>query len=479
MKQSNENSSDSLFIKPLTSFLKDTSNSLSTSNKIFYSDKENDLNNPIFTRKAPSSVTRITPLYDENLLRNQQKALIGLSDQVRQLKLNNEDLAKDNYGINKVLEEKDNKLKNYEDVMLKLYKERPPKDPSNLKHKFQAQDQKDLDNLMNEIIRRKVEKEPDIINNSNINNLAIIKTKDANIQVDIPIAPLEKNDLKINLELNSPMASPRHLQKNQKAGYSPRSPSRSPKKATSVRDKKDINLKKIDETVISSEKLNKLRLNIINVFNEIKDVNINMTSENFAFTLNLPYFLEEDSEDQIVQFQDFGLYNLSSKLGLGSRIYHWIKVTRDFFSNFFECKWILRKFQTISYSHKYLLAKYEEMLNFHVRSAFYEKFMAFLSLFDDIPASDNKESISKKLANEEDENFEHMSDKKTRKLKSKVMNLETKFLVFLIREKLKDHCEIFKLYFNEKRALYLFSGLDSIDRKTSNISRKTWIFHFF
>ena len=49
-----------------------------------------------------------------------------------------------------------------------------------------------------------------------------------------------------------------------------------------------------------------------------------------------------------------------------------------------------------------------------------------------------------------------MSTRKIAKFKTKIVNLETKFLVFLIREKLKDHCEIFKLYFTEKRTLNLF-----------------------
>ena len=361
-------SSDSLFIKPLTSFLKDPLSSIS-SNKISYLDKENSTEYP--ARRFPASVTRISPLYDENALKEQQKALIGLSDQVRQLKLNNEGLAKDNFSLGKNLDDKDQRIKAYEEIMLKLYNERPQKDPGSLKHKFLSQDQKELDSLMNDILRRKNEgnNEENIKkNDSKTMNFTVNKTKDANIQVDLYRDNVNNNnnnqpgDLRIN-RFEQAIGSPKHHRGSPAHGqqYSPaHSPSR---KQQQNSGKKDPKVKKIKE--IPLEMINSLRFEISNVLNKIKNVNINMTSENFGYTLSLPYFLEEDSQDQIIQFQDFNLYNLSSRLGLGTKVYRGIKKVKTFFNYFIEFRWLFNeKYQTLSYSHRELLRKYDEIINF-------------------------------------------------------------------------------------------------------------------
>ena len=464
---------NSYYLKPLTSFLKDPN--IPILDKFTYADQTDDKENEYGShrhRLAPSSVTRMIPFYDENALKNQQIALVNMIEQIRQLKTNNQGLLKDNTVLEKELSDNNIKLTFYEDVLLKLYKERPLKEQGTggLRQKFTSQDQRDLDSLMKDIMKRQQEegkhKENDM-NKGTSGEFYNMNTRDMMVQTNLPMGSDNLKDM-----MNSPRSprSPRSPKspKGKGGGFSSHLP-KDNISSVNKKDKKSIMMIKIEE--VSAEemrlKIGKIRKGIQNIFKDIKDVSKVMPVEDFAFMMSFPFHLE-DGEDLIIQFRETELYNALFTLSLWSFIYKILDWVIRVFKMIFELQWILDLcscWQKTSYSHNDFFIKYNEILRINKTSNFSNenneemiKFMAFLSLYDDIPASTNK--ISLLNPNNDEITMNKFSKKRISKLKSKITNLETKFLIYLLYEKFKDHATIYKLYFTKYQELCIFVHFD-------------------
>lgn len=483
----NKMSTSSYFIKPITSFLKESN----TPGKYIYPDQENQENEPQKTYKIPTSITRmIPPQIDENILRSQQKTMFNLSEQIRQLKINNESLARGNAGLEKELDDKNNKLSYYEDVLLRLYKEKPLKtQTSGLKHRFGTQEQKEIEELIETItLKKQVSKENEEIKQEKKAIHGPIdffsKKKENSTQTDaLPLSINLENFVNENYSPRySPKNSPRHSPKNR----SPQSPrgknegfSQKISKQPQNKESRQISLFGNDKDYHEKvrENIGKIRLDINNVFKNIKDISRGISNENVCFGMCFPFFLE-DSDEEIVQFRDSHMYNMRSNISLWSLFYKTIEFFLKCFRFWFEFQWFFPCFRSrknVYLSHQDIFNKFNRVFSCRLDKAFnksagtpenYEKevFLAFLSLYDDIPSNDNKTFYSGS-SQQEDWKTNRFSKKRTQKPKSKVVNLETKYLIYLICEKLKGHAKIFKMYFSKNRTLYLFFNFDSTNKE--------------
>lgn len=483
-------STSSYFIKPITSFLKESN----TPGKYFYPDQENQENEFISQKssKIPFSITKmIPPIVDENILKSQQKTMFNLSEQIRQLKINNESLARGNAGLEKDLEDKNNTLSYYEDVLLRLYKEKPLKtQTSGLKHRIGTQEQKEIEELIENItLKKQISKENKEEESKQEKSMVtrtidfFSKKKENSTQTDgLPLSINLENIVNENYSPRySPKNSPRHSPKHR----SPQSPkgknegfSQKVNKPAQNKDLRELSLfgndKDYQEKV--KENIGKIRLDINNVFKNFKDISRGISCENISFAMCFPYFLE-DGDEEIVQFRDFHMYNMRYNISFWSFFHKTIEFFLKCFRFVFEFKWFFPCFNEKNntyYSHQDLFNKFNRIFSCRLEKTFnksfgtpenYEKevFLAFLSLYDDIP-SNNKNFFSGSYQ-QEDWKMNRFSTKRIQKPKSKVVNLETKYLIYLICEKVKDHAKMYKLFFSKTRTLYLFFNFDSSNKE--------------
>lgn len=434
-----KNNQETSFFKPITSFLKD-----SLPLPICpYSDKvTEEFTSFIKPKGAPSSVTRLIPSFDENALRNQQRAMIGLSDQIRQLKVNNEGLIKDNFLMEKELLTYNSKLSYYEEVILKLYN--PNSSLKGNKH--------EIDSMIEGIIKKKqafpletTKKQASLI------PFEVIEKKTKDIMVQVDLSP-------INLEVPLYKAEESPINK---ADSKKSSPIKEKKPALSSKQEKAFNEFLTKE---SEERIFSFREAISGSLQRLENVSKEVNIRDIDLVLSFPFYLEDNLED-IVQFKDIELYNLNSNLSLWSLLYRGIELFLTVFRAIFEFKWfqmIKDSIKTISLSNEELFHKYNKILGLKLEdkgvNRTKEQFIAFLSLYNDIPGIDNKliEENKEEKGFSDDISKGIFSKRKIRKLRAKVVNLETKFLIYLINDLLSPFTRVFQLYFTKNRALYLF-----------------------
>lgn len=167
---------ESFSIKPLNSFLKDIPSNYSYK----YKDKENQIQPKQFYEKT--SFVKPQADINENILKEQHNFIINLSEQVRQLKLNNEKLNKENYDLEKNLEEEKNKNNFYEKSITKIIENNTDK------------------NKISEIITN------DNKNDKNVKNLeSLIKKieKKTTLEKDVFIQNKEKENKSIQVDLDN------------------------------------------------------------------------------------------------------------------------------------------------------------------------------------------------------------------------------------------------------------------------------------